>query len=121
MTQVCFGRAYSDHQDGPKMFWLMLSYFESIPGFAVPQPLLEVAVARLLQHGDQGAWSRFNQWVLTTRPDALQMLDLSIISKVVASLQPATLSRLWRALEDSEEVVDCGVCVHVCMCSCTSL
>ena len=101
------------------MFWLMLSYFESFPGFATPQPLLEAAVARLLQHGDQEAWSKFNQWVLTTRPVALQMLDLSIVGKVAASLQPAALSRLQRVLEDSEEVVVCGV--YACMHSCTSL
>ncbi|XP_076464605.1 uncharacterized protein LOC143296500 isoform X2 [Babylonia areolata] len=97
-------RLYSDHPEDPVMFWLMLTYFDAVPGFVVPVPLVQRAVERLLQHKEPAAVSRFNQWVLSTRSESvLGRLDLALVGRMVVSMLPAARSRLQKVIADTQE------------------
>ncbi|KAL8587980.1 hypothetical protein ACOMHN_061925 [Nucella lapillus] len=95
---------YSEDSSDGVMFWLMLSYFDTFPGFLVPVPLLERALGTLLQHKERSALARFNQWVLTTKAESvLQKLDLALVGRMAPSMLPASLARLQKVITTAQE------------------
>ncbi|XP_070212681.1 uncharacterized protein [Littorina saxatilis] len=96
-------RVYSDHDEDPKMFWHMLSYFGTFRGFSVPLPLLEQAINSLLKHRDRDALSKFNQWVLTASLEPLQKLGLALVGRIASILQPASRTRLQKLIGEAQE------------------
>ena len=84
----------------------MLSYFESFPGFSLPVSLLTDAIMSLLDHKNQDAISKFNQWVLITpKVKSLQTLDLEVVGQISFILQTASRSRLKEILADAKKVI----------------